>query len=140
MSILEAIKKNFPIVLEIKEIQNNKDKTLEITLDCNDLLTVEKYSRQIYEYLETNNLLDDSTNLEVFSKGSDIEIKLDEVNNHLNKKVLVGLKNPIQNLNPIPGKILSVSNDHIVLHWNNKGQFRKVEILKENITYIKVDF
>ncbi|ADE20007.1 ribosome assembly cofactor RimP [Mycoplasma crocodyli] len=141
MDRIEKIKNKFnDAILEIKELKNDQDFTLEIVLDTRDLKTVEKYTREIYDFLENESLLGEDTSLDILSKGSDIIVSIDEIEKFIGKKLVFSLKKEVMNTLEIPGKLLSVDGNNITIQFNQKGLLRKVELNKENIKEVKIYF
>lgn len=141
MDFKDILSKEFGrIILDANLKFIGTDKTLEIVVDSRNLEEVEKYTRQIYSYLETQDWFKTTWILEVLSKGSDTNIKIDELVDFIGKKVIINLRKPFDSQNSLVAEILEDNEDKILLKWNKKGQFKKIELEKENIIKICLYF
>ncbi|MFV8459077.1 hypothetical protein [Mycoplasma sp. 005V] len=111
-------------------------KTLSITVDSTNLEEVEKISRSISAYLESENWFTDDFSLEVLSKGTDLSVTFDNINEFIDKYLDIKLVKPFDGLLELIAKLLSVEEDHILVEWNQKGRIRKIKIEKANISEI----
>ncbi|MFV8401029.1 hypothetical protein [Mycoplasma sp. 2634B] len=111
-------------------------KTLSITVDSTNLEEVEKISRSISTYLESENWFTDDFSLEVLSKGTDLSVTFDNINEFIDKYLDIKLVKPFDGLLELIAKLLSVEEDHILVEWNQKGRIRKIKIEKANISEI----
>ena len=71
--------------------------------------------------------------LNIYSTGTEKEIKIDNLNLFLNSYLFFELKKQILDKNKWEGTLIENNNDHVVLKINKKGRFQKITILKENI-------
>ncbi|MFV8469796.1 hypothetical protein ACNQ17_02635 [Mycoplasma sp. Sp48II] len=111
-------------------------KTLSITVDSTNLDEVEKISREISTYLESQSWFTDDFALEVLSKGTDLSVTFDNIHEFIDKYLDIKLIKPFDSLTELIAKLLSIENDHILVEWNQKGRIRKIKIEKANISEI----
>ncbi|MFV8414111.1 hypothetical protein ACM0LK_02480 [Mycoplasma sp. Z331B] len=111
-------------------------KTLSITVDSTNLDEVEKISREISTYLESQSWFTDDFALEVLSKGTDLSVTFDNIHEFIDKYLDIRLIKPFDGLTELIAKLLSIENDHILVEWNQKGRIRKIKIEKANISEI----
>ncbi|MFV8499548.1 hypothetical protein ACNQ1M_00410 [Mycoplasma sp. VS424B] len=111
-------------------------KTLSITVDSTNLDEVEKNSREISTYLESQSWFTDDFALEVLSKGTDLSVTFDNIHEFIDKYLDIKLIKPFDGLTELIAKLLSIENDHILVEWNQKGRIRKIKIEKANISEI----
>ncbi|MFV8418107.1 hypothetical protein [Mycoplasma aquilae] len=111
-------------------------KTLSITVDSTNLDEVEKISREISTYLESQSWFTDDFALEVLSKGTDLSVTFDNIHEFIDKYLDIKLIKPFDGLTELIAKLLSIENDHILVEWNQKGRIRKIKIEKANISEI----
>ncbi|MFV8471157.1 hypothetical protein ACNQ1N_03010 [Mycoplasma sp. HF11B] len=111
-------------------------KTLSITVDSTNLDEVEKISREISTYLESQSWFTDDFALEVLSKGTDLSVTFDNIHEFIDKYLDIRLIKPFDGLTELIAKLLSIENDHILVEWNQKGKIRKIKIEKANISEI----
>ncbi|ATO31068.1 ribosome assembly cofactor RimP [Mycoplasmopsis bovirhinis] len=124
------------IILSAK-LTNTFGKTLEVTVDYNDLEKVQVISQEISAYLDNQDWFDDNYCLEVLSKGEALEIPLDKLENHLNKNLKIFLSRPFADQSILIAKLLEVTKEQIKLQWNQKGNIRKILINKTQINKIE---
>ena len=128
------------IDFEIKSIQFvNRDgfKFLDIELPDTDLETIEFKSKIISKIIDE---IDDSNEmyyLNVFSSGTEKEIKLDNINFYINEYILIETSKHYLEKQKWEGDLIENNQDHIILKINNKGRFQKLKILKQDIVFIK---
>ncbi|MFV8434859.1 hypothetical protein ACNQ16_00770 [Mycoplasma sp. 3137] len=111
-------------------------KPLSITVDSTNLDEVEKISREISTYLESQSWFTDDFALEVLSKGTDLSVTFDNIHEFIDKYLDIKLIKPFDGLTELIAKLLSIENDHILVEWNQKGRIRKIKIEKANISEI----
>ncbi|MFV8468628.1 hypothetical protein [Mycoplasma sp. VS42A] len=111
-------------------------KTLSITVDSTNLDEVEKISREISTYLESQSWFTDDFALEVLSKGTDLSVTFDNIHEFIDKYLDIKLIKPFDGLTELIAKLLSIENDHILVEWNQKGRIRKIKIENANISEI----
>ncbi|MFV8470099.1 hypothetical protein ACNQ2O_02590 [Mycoplasma sp. AA7A] len=111
-------------------------KTLSITVDSTNLDAVEKISREISTYLESQSWFTDDFSLEVLSKGTDLSVTFDNIHEFIDKYLDIKLIKAFEGLTELIAKLLSIADDYILVEWNQKGRIRKVKIEKANISEI----
>ncbi|VEU70593.1 ribosome assembly cofactor RimP [Mycoplasmopsis glycophila] len=138
MDYKNLLKEQFPndIILEAKLINSN-DPILEVVLNTRDLSVVEEYSRKIFTFLETQTWYKDNYSLEVLSRGDDLNLDKNDLGNNLGQMVKITTHKSFEGLNIFIAELLSESDDKILVKWNKKGQFRKIEFNKDNIIKIE---
>ncbi|VEU75532.1 Uncharacterised BCR, YhbC family COG0779 [Mycoplasmopsis maculosa] len=124
------------IIKEAKIINEDNMSFLDITVSYTDLNEVDKISKEINEYIDQSNLTLDFDYLTIHSPGFKTNYEINELGEHIDELIDLDLKKSVNKLNHYTGKLLSVNEDSIVIHWNNKGQFRKIELEKNNIIKI----
>ncbi|WP_406613811.1 hypothetical protein ACJA23_02810 [Mycoplasma corogypsi] len=123
-------------ILDAKLIR--KDITvLEIVVNTRELAEIESITKQINEFLETQEWFKDDYYVEVLSKGTDLTVSLDEINNNIGKTVKIETIKSFESLNIFIVELLEDLCDQILVKWNKKGQIRKVKFDKLNIKLIE---
>ncbi|WP_027121413.1 ribosome assembly cofactor RimP [Mycoplasma leonicaptivi] len=125
------------VILSAKMVNNEFGETLEVVTTFIDLSKVEQISREISSFLETQSWFKDEYNLEVLSKGSDLNIQLVDLENYISQDIKIKTIKSIEGNNVFIVKLLENSEDQIKVQWNKKGQIRKINILKSNIQSIE---
>ncbi|UUD36299.1 ribosome assembly cofactor RimP [Mycoplasmopsis citelli] len=134
MNYLKILKDHFnDQIISAKITEAVFGKTLTIEVNANNLDLVIQYTQQIERYLEEINAYPDDLNIEVLSKGEDLNLNLENLNLYLEKMVKLSFVKPIEKELIMIGKIIQVNDDSIILQWNQKGRIRKIHIEKENI-------
>ncbi|QIW61894.1 ribosome assembly cofactor RimP [Mycoplasmopsis gallinacea] len=128
------------LILDAKMVFD-PESSLEITINTDSLDVVTEQSRKIVDFLESQTWFKDSWNVIVLSKGTDLNVNLDNVTNYIGQMVTFNLHKSFEGQNVFNVEILEDLGDEILVRWNNKGNFRKIKLNKSNITkaekYIK---
>lgn len=111
---------------------------LNVELNLTDFDEVVSASRNISAHLDEINYSDDEYFLDIYSKGTELELDLSNVNEYLNKSVSIDLKKSVKSKIEFIGDLVEVKEDSLILRWNAKGQFRKQELEFKNIENIKL--
>ncbi|WLP85349.1 ribosome assembly cofactor RimP [Mycoplasma seminis] len=133
----QQLKQQFPKIL-YASITNDPafGKTLSVTVDSTDLNEVEKISRELSNYLDTQNWFTDDFSLEVLSKGTDLKVTFDNIDQFIDKYLIISFKKPVENLDDMIAQLLEINENDILVKWNQKGRIRKIKIEKSNIADI----
>lgn len=139
MNWKQILQKQFgEIILDVKNEFAFSHPTLTVVLNKSNIEEVDKYTMLINAFLDAN--FEDKMNfdvLNILSKGTEIEIPLEELSNFKDTFATVTTKKSINGLNKINGQILHDRDNVLQLKWNNKGQFRTLKIEHSNILKVE---
>ncbi|MBU4691032.1 hypothetical protein [Mycoplasma zalophi] len=137
MNIIEEILNKFTNqVSQCKWLNTPEGRFLSIELNTHDLNEVTLITKEINNFIDE---IDTESNyyLDIFSKGVDLEISLNEINDYVDKKIEITLKEPYKDKKVIQIIFKEEKDDELFGRINNKGQFQKIFIKKENIHKIQ---
>ncbi|VEU76345.1 ribosome assembly cofactor RimP [Mycoplasmopsis columboralis] len=134
MDYSKILKDKFPeMVLSVAITNQDFGKTLSVELDTEDLEEVIKYTKLIDQYLEEENIYPQDMALEVLSRGEEITLDLNNLEKYLNKMVKLHFVKAVEKEQSMIAELLEVSDNQILVLWNQKGRMRKINIEKSNI-------
>ncbi|UUM19837.1 MULTISPECIES: hypothetical protein [unclassified Mycoplasma] len=134
MDYLKVLKEQFnDQILSAKVSEESFGKTLKIEVNASDLDLVVQYTRDIESYLEQINAYPSDLNIEVLSKGEDLNLNLANLNLYLDKMVKLNFIQPVEKEQTMIGKIIQADPQSILLQWNQKGRIRKIKMQISNI-------
>lgn len=125
---------NLILDLEISE----KEQMIIARIDVTDLVSVEKWTDKIYDFLDQKYNIGENYAFSLESKGEEIEVKINDLNSFLNKKLRFALKKDFKGHSIYVGELLENNEDDILIKWNDHGQFKKIKLQKENIEKIEI--
>ncbi|MGZ9413194.1 hypothetical protein ACXX84_01870 [Mycoplasma sp. AC157] len=134
MDILEKLKENFSSILEAYFEKEGSLNFLRIKTNFTDLNDIEKISRKISDFLDKEDSIKEEYYLDVFSKGSDIDINIENIEEFINKKIQIWFNEK----DFIIGKLIQNNENTLLLEINLKGRMKKEEINKEKIEKINL--
>ncbi|MGZ9432124.1 hypothetical protein [Mycoplasma sp. 613B] len=134
MDILEKLKENFSSILEAYFEKEGSLNFLIIKTNFTDLNDIEKISRKISDFLDKEDSIKEEYYLDVFSKGSDIDINIENIEEFINKKIQIWFNEK----DFIIGKLIQNNENTLLLEINLKGRMKKEEINKEKIEKINL--
>ena len=109
---------------------------LRVEVSFRDINEIIRVTNEVSNYLDEIDKTDSKYYLDIFSPGTDEEIKIDKLKDHIGEYVQVELNSPVKTMMEFIGEIISVEKDVITVKWNAKGQFRKQELNIDNIKKI----
>ncbi len=128
---LENIKKE--IEAKVKELgyelyslnylRKKGDNILEIIIDRIEPIDMEsilKVSREISNYLDEKDLIEEAYLLDVSSLGAEKPIKIERLKDYLNQYINIHLSHPYKGENIIEGTLTSIDEENIVLTYKIK--------------------
>ncbi|EIE40377.1 hypothetical protein MCANUFG4_00853 [Mycoplasmopsis canis UFG4] len=124
------------LILSAKQT-NTFGKTLEVVVDFTDLKKVEEISKEISEFLDSQDWFSDEYFLEVLSKGEDIEISIQNISNYIGKDLKIFFAKSFEGNESIIAKLLDTNEEEIKVQWNKKGNIRKISLKKDAIQKIE---
>ncbi|WP_324673052.1 hypothetical protein U5U50_00930 [Mycoplasma sp. 888] len=134
----KILKEQFSKVLSVKmEHDPLLGKTLEVVVDYRSLDEVNKLGKEISAFLETQKWFTDDINLVVLSKGTDLKISMEMLDQYIDKYIEVKTQKSFEGQNNFVIKLTEVQLDHIVGKWNKKGQIRTIKLDLSNINEIE---
>ena len=119
----------------------NGDKTLSVVVDKVepiDMNEIVKVSEELSSYLDTIDDSHDPYMLEVSSLGAEKPLKVESLENYIDRYVEARLINPIAGENIYLGFIRSVNEDSINLEIRIKSRIKEINIAKSNISKIRL--
>lgn len=139
MNYKEILENEFgSIIIDAKLVKNEFGNTLEIITSFNNLSDVENISKKISVFLDSQKWFKDDYNLEVLSKGQDITINIDEIEQYKDKELKIQTIKSFEGNNSFIVKFIEQKDGFLVFKWNKKGQLRKIQISKDNISNIEI--
>ena len=111
---------------------------LNVELKVSDFDEVIKISKEVSTFIDEIDQTDNEYILDVYSRGTDHEIDLDNLEVNIGTDVKITLNESINGNQEFIGALIEDTNDALVIKWNAKGQFRKQEVKKNNINEIKI--
>ncbi|MEA4191020.1 hypothetical protein [Mycoplasma sp. 2248] len=134
----KILKEQFSKVLSAKmEHDPLLGKTLEVVVDYRSLDEVNKLGKEISAFLETQKWFTDDINLVVLSKGTDLKISMEMLDQYIEKYIEVKTQKSFEGQNNFVIKLTEVQPDYIVGKWNKKGQIRTIKLDLSNINEIE---
>ena len=103
-----------------------------------DMSAIVELTNVINPYLDEINPFDTPYSLDISSLGAEKPLKAERLNDYVNSYIHVHLINPIKGENIFEGTLLSVSDSSISLGYKIKTRSVTVEILKENISSVRL--
>ena len=119
----------------------NKEHVLSLIIDRVepiDLNAIGEVSNEINALLDECDPFEQAYLLDISSLGAEKPLKMDQLNNYLHQYIHVHLINPINGENIYEGDLLEVDEDKIVLSYRIKTRTKTVDILKSNISKIRL--
>lgn len=136
--MIKKIKELAPFeITSIQFVKKDGQNFLEIELPNKDLKSIEEKSKIISNIIDEIGIDEENFFLNVFSSGTEKEIKPENINLFLNQYVYIKTNKHYLIQNEWEGDLMENGNGFIVIKVNNKGRFQKLKIQKENILYIK---
>lgn len=111
---------------------------LNVELKVSDFDEVIKISKEVSTFIDEIDQTDNEYILDVYSRGTDHEIDLNNLEVNIGMDVKIRLNESINDNQEFIGVLIEDTNDALVIKWNAKGQFRKQEVKKNNINEIKI--
>ncbi|MCU9932272.1 ribosome assembly cofactor RimP [Mycoplasmopsis felis] len=139
MNYKEILENEFgSIIIDAKLVKNEFGNTLEIITSFNNLSDVENISKKISVFLDSQKWFKDDYNLEVLSKGQETTINIDEIEQYKDKELKIQTIKSFEGNNSFIVKFIEQKDGFLVFKWNKKGQLRKIQISKDNISNIEI--
>lgn len=129
---------------ELISLKNNYEqgqKVLSIVIDRVepiDMDAIVEISRVLNEYLDELNPFDNPYTLDISSLGAEKPLKIDKLNDYVNRYVNVHIINPIDGENIYEGTLVSLNEETITLSYKVKTRNKTVDIAKSNISKIRL--
>ena len=117
------------------------DLTLSLVVDRIqniDMSAIVELTNVINPYLDEINPFETPYSLDISSLGAEKPLKVDQLNNYVDSYIHVHLINPIKGENIYEGELMSVSDSSISLTYRVKTRSLTIEILKENISSVRL--
>ena len=103
-----------------------------------DMSAIVELTNVLNPYLDEINPFETSYSLDISSLGAEKPLKVERLNDYLESFIHVHLINPVKGENIYEGTLMSVSDSSIVLEYKIKTRSVTVEILKENISSVRL--
>ena len=103
-----------------------------------DMSAIVELTNVINPYLDEINPFDTPYSLDISSLGVEKPLKVERLNDYVNSYIHVHLNNPIKGENIYEGELVSVSDSSISLTYRVKTRSLTIEILKENISSVRL--
>lgn len=137
MDIKSKLKEKFSAVNDAFFEKEANMNFLRVEVKFKDLNEVVNISKEISDYLDQIDKSDNEYYLDVYSSGTDQEIKVEDLKNNISESVQVELNKAIKTHMEFIGELLEANDEEIIVKWNAKGQFRKQVIAIDNIKVIR---
>lgn len=128
-------------LIKLSERYENGTKVVSIVLDRVEPIDMEAIvdvSHKLNEYFDEINPFDGSYTLDISSLGAEKELKIERLNEYLNRYVHVHLINPIEGENIYEGTLVGLKEEMITLEYRVKTRIKTVDISKSNISKIRL--
>ena len=109
------------------------DRTKDIDMDA-----IVEISHVLNEYLDELDPISSAYTLDISSLGAEKPLRIEELGKYVNRFVHVHLINPINGENIYEGDLSEVKEDAIKLTYRIKTRIKTVDIIKTNITKIRL--
>lgn len=103
-----------------------------------DMSAIVELTNQINPYLDEINPFESAYSLDISSLGAEKPLKKECLKDYENSYIHVHLINPIKGENIFEGTLVSVKEDTIILSYRIKTRSYEIEILKENISSVRL--
>ena len=103
-----------------------------------DMSAIVELTNVINPYLDEINPFDTPYSLDISSLGAEKPLKVESLKDYINSYIHVHLTNPIKGENIYEGELVSVSDSSISLTYRVKTRSLTIEILKENISSVRL--
>ena len=103
-----------------------------------DMSAIVELTNVINPYLDEINPFDTPYSLDISSLGAEKPLKVESLKDYVNSYIQVHLTNPIKGENIYEGELVSVSDSSISLTYRVKTRSLTIEILKENISSVRL--
>ena len=125
---------------ELVSLSFNKD-TLSIVVDKEseiDMEMIVNVTNSLNSFLDELNPFEKAYTLDISSLGAEKPLKIEKLDKYVGKYVHVHLVNPIKGENIYEGDLVNVNEETILLTYKNKTRSINVEIVKSNISKIRL--
>ena len=109
------------------------DKEEEIDMDM-----IVNLSNALNVYLDELNPFEKAYTLDISSLGAEKPLKVEKLDKYVGKYIHVHLINPIKGENIYEGDLINVNENSIILTYKNKTRSISVEIVKSNISKVRL--
>ena len=109
------------------------DKEEEIDMDM-----IVNLTNALNVYLDELNPFEKAYTLDISSLGAEKPLKVEKLDKYVGKYIHVHLINPIKGENIYEGDLVNVNEDSIILTYKNKTRSISVEIVKSNISKVRL--
>ena len=109
------------------------DKEVEIDMDM-----IVNLTNALNTYLDELNPFEKAYTLDISSLGAEKPLKVEKLDKYVGKYIHVHLINPIKGENIYEGDLINVNEDSIILTYKNKTRSISVEIVKSNISKVRL--
>ena len=103
-----------------------------------DMSAIVELTNVINPYLDEINPFETSYSLDISSLGAEKPLKIESLQDYVGSYIHVHLTNPIKGENIYEGELVSVSDSSISLTYRVKTRSLTIEILKENISSVRL--
>ncbi|WP_029608542.1 ribosome assembly cofactor RimP [Mycoplasma simbae] len=124
------------VILDAKEENIDGLIALDITVKHTQMEQVNNASRQINEFLDTQNI-DRFDTISIHSPGLELNYTVESLSDHVGEDLKIKLVKAQNKTNELVSNLLEVNEQEIVVKWNQKGNIRKITIDKGNIASVE---
>ena len=103
-----------------------------------DMDAIVELSRELNNFIDEINPFDDPYTLDISSLGAEKPLKVESLNDYINRYVHVHLINPIEGENIYEGTLVGLDENIITLEYKVKTRTKRVDITKSNISKIRL--
>ncbi|WP_029513692.1 LSm family protein [Mycoplasmopsis primatum] len=126
-------------IIDVQKTNEDGITFLDITVSSKDLNSVDKLTKQINDFIDQLEANIDFDSLLVHSPGFTLDYKTDELEKHIGEKLDIKLFKSLNKFDFYTGELLADNEKSILIKWNCKGQFRNLEIDKQNIKSVSMN-
>lgn len=134
MNYSEILKNKFKDeILNVEILTEDGLKILDICAKYISLKEIEILTKKINTFVDETEWINEFDTISVHSPETQLTFPIEQISDYINQEVKFYFYKPIKNMEFVVGKVKEILDEKIIIIWNNKGQFRKLEIVKNNI-------
>ncbi|WKX02534.1 hypothetical protein [Candidatus Mycoplasma mahonii] len=118
--------------------KRDSDEFLCVELNISNFDEVINISKDISSFVDQIDYSSGEYFLDIYSRGTDYDIEFKNIKNNLGKTMKIELNKAIEDKIIFIGELVSYDDKSLSIEWNNKGQFKNIKIITENIKKINL--
>ncbi|AIA29767.1 ribosome maturation factor RimP [Mycoplasmopsis californica] len=127
------------VIIEAKESKADGLFILDITVKYTNLDDIKTITEEINSQVDEK-LFEPFHFVSIHSPGTKIDIAINDLDEYIGTDLLIKTHKNEYKTNEFKVKLLSVGDEEITCQWNQKGNIRKINLTKSNISSIQKYF